>query len=286
MKSGTKDIRLGQFNKLRVVRSVEFGLYLDGGREGDILIPSRYVPEGTWIGDELEVFLYLDHEERLIATTEEPLAQVGDFAFLKVSWVNQYGAFLDWGLMKDLFCPFHEQKKKMEIGDSYIVHVHLDEESYRIMASAKVEKYLQKPKDDADLKHGTKVEILIWQKTDLGFKAIINNKYAGLIYSNEVFRHVQTGDRMNAYIDCIREDGKIDLTLQKTGREHTEEFSEKLLFYLQNNGGRCHLGDKSPADEIYERFNVSKKVFKHAIGDLYRKRLIVINEDGIRLIDN
>ncbi|MDO4818977.1 MAG: S1-like domain-containing RNA-binding protein [Prevotella sp.] len=275
-------LRLGQYNKLRVVRSVDFGLYLDGGREGDILLPTRYVPEGTRIGDELNVFIYLDHEERLTATTQEALAQVGDFAYLKVAWVNQYGAFLDWGLMKDLFCPFREQKKKMEMGESYIVHVHQDEESYRIVASAKVEKFLQKPSvENNGLEHGTKVNILIWQKTDLGFKAIIDNKYAGLLYENEIFRHVHTGDCMEAYIDHVREDGKIDLTLQKTGRSHTEEFAERLLFYIRNNGGRCHLGDKSPATEIYDRFGVSKKVFKQAVGDLYRRRLITITPEGL-----
>ena len=279
-------IELGKHNTLKVVKKVDFGPYLDGGDEGEILLPTRYVPEGTRIGDEIEVFLYLDNEERIIATTLEPLAQVGDFAHLKCAWTNQYGAFLDWGLMKDLFCPFREQKMKMEIGNSYIVHVHIDEDSYRIMASAKVEKFLKHINEETEkpaYKHGDKVKILVWQKTELGFKVIIDNQYAGLVYENEVFRHLTTGDRLDAYIDQVRPDGKIDVTLQHTGRQQTEEFSDQLLFYLQNNGGRCFLGDKSPADEIYDRFHVSKKVFKKAVGDLYKKRLITISEDGLKL---
>lgn len=277
-------IKLGDYNKLKVVKKVDFGLYLDGGEKaGEILLPTRYVPEGTRIGDELEVFLYLDNEERLVATTLDPLAKVGDFAFLKCSWVNQYGAFLDWGLMKDIFCPFREQKKKMEIGDSYIVHLHLDEESFRIMASAKVEKFFSTT--PPEYKHGDKVQILVWQKTELGFKVIVENQYPGLVYDNEVFRYLTTGDKLDAYIDQIRPDGKIDIMLQTTGRQHTEEFSEQLLYYLQNNGGRCFLHDKSPAEEIYERFHVSKKVFKKAVGDLYKKRLITINDNGLELIE-
>ncbi|MDO5446729.1 MAG: S1-like domain-containing RNA-binding protein [Prevotellaceae bacterium] len=277
-------IELGKFNKLKVVKKVDFGLYLDAGKDEDkILLPTRYVPEGTRIGDVLDVFLYLDADERLIATTLEPLAQVGDFAYLKCSWVNEYGAFLDWGLMKDLFCPFREQKKRMEIGNSYIVHVHIDEDSFRIMASAKVEKFMST--EPAPYKHGDKVKLLVWQKTELGFKVIIDNKYPGLIYDNQIFRNLHTGDRIEAYIDQVREDGKIDVMLQTTGRQHTEEFSDQLLFYLQNNGGRCFLHDKSPAEDIYDRFHVSKKVFKKGVGDLYKKHLIEITPEGIFLVE-
>lgn len=275
-------VELGKYNTLKVVKKVDFGLYLDGGEDvGEILLPSRYVPEGTRIGDEIEVFVYLDNEERLVATTQDPLAQVGDFAYLKCSWVNEYGAFLDWGLMKDLFCPFREQKKKMEIGEKYIVHVHLDEDSYRIMASAKVDKFLEK--DPAPYSNGDKVKLLVWQKTELGFKVIIDNRYPGLVYDNQVFRYLTTGDRLEGFIDQVRADGKIDVSLQTTGRQHTEEFSDQLLFYLRNNGGRCFLHDKSPAEDIYERFHVSKKVFKKGVGDLYKKRLITITPDGLLL---
>ena len=275
------EIHLGEINRLTVIKSVDFGMYLDGDQEGEILLPTRYVPEGLRIGDELDVFLYLDSEERLIATTEKPLAIVGDFAWLKVAWINEYGAFLDWGLMKDLFVPFREQKMRMEIGNSYIVHVHIDEESYRIVASAKVERYFSK--DFPEYENGDKVEILIWQKTDLGFKVIIDNKFGGLIYADEIFRHITTGDRMEAYIKTVREDGKIDVSLQPSGRLHTEEFSETLHQYLIAHKGVCDLGDKSPAEDIYDRFKVSKKVFKKAIGELYKQRVITISEEGIKL---
>ena len=276
-------IQLGAFNRLTIVKEVDFGLYLDGGDEGEILLPRRYVPATYKIGDEIDVFLYLDQDERLVATTEQPLAQVGDFAYLECSWVNEYGAFLNWGLMKDLFCPFREQKKRMEIGSSYIVYVTIDEESYRMMASAKVEHFLNK--DKPPYKAGDEVQILVWQKTDLGFKAIIDNAYAGLIYRDQIFKYVHTGDRMKAYVANVRTDGKIDLTLQHTGRQQTLDFSETLLTYLHEHGGTCDLGDKSDAEEIKARFEVSKKVYKKAIGDLYRRRLITISDGGIHLVE-
>ncbi len=276
-----KKILLGQKNLLKAAWKVDFGMYLEGDDEGKILLPARYVPEDLEVGDEIDVFVYLDNEERRVATTLEPKAMVGDFAYLEVAWVNEFGAFLDWGLMKDLFCPFREQKKRMEVGRSYIVHVHLDEESYRIMASAKVEKWLEN--DTSPLSVGDKVSALIWQKTDLGFKAIIENKYGALLYDSQVFKDIHTGDRVDAYITKIRPDGKIDIALQPSGRQHTEDFAEQLLHYLQYRGGRCRLGDKSSAEEIKEQFGVSKKTYKRAIGDLYKRRLITISEDGIEL---
>ena len=311
-----KKIQLGQKNRLKAAWKVDFGMYLEGDDEGKILLPTRYVPEDLEVGDEIDVFVYLDNEERRVATTLEPKAMVGDFAYLEVAWVNEFGAFLDWGLMKDLFCPFREQKKRMEAGRSYIVHVHLDEESYRIMASAKVEKWLENDKlakeyipsaekedtilsqrEKGDLSTpplgeagrglllpGSKVSALIWQKTDLGFKAIIDNKYGALLYDSQLFREIHTGDKVEAYITKIRSDGKIDIALQQNGRQHTEDFAEKLLHYLQYRGGRCRLGDKSSAEEIKEQFGVSKKTYKRAIGDLYKRRLITISEDGIELV--
>lgn len=277
-----KGIRLGDYNQLKVVKKVDFGLYLDGGDEGEILLPSRYVPEGSKVGDELTVFIYLDQEERPVATTEHPLAKVGDFAYLRVAWVNEYGAFLDWGLMKDIFCPFKEQKMRMVKDNYYIVYIKLDEESYRIMATAKVERYFAPqppsylPSDDVDL--------IVWQKTDLGFKVIIDNCYPGLVYENQVFRPLHTGDRLRGYISCMRPDGKIDVMLQPTGRQQTEEFANTLLNYLHDNGGHCNLGDKSPAELIADTFKVSKKTFKKAVGDLYRRKLITIADDGITLL--
>ncbi|MGP1481678.1 MAG: CvfB family protein [Hoylesella enoeca] len=277
-----KQIKLGEYNRLTIVKTVDFGLYLDGGDEGEILLPSRYVPKDYQIGEELDVFLYLDSEERLVATTEKPLAQVGDFAYLEVAWVNEYGAFLHWGPMKDLFCPFREQKMRMEMGESYIVFVHIDEESYRIVASAKVERYLQK--DVPPYVAGDEVDLLIWQKSDLGFKVIIDNRYQGLVYEDQVFKQIHTGDRMRGYISRVREDGKLDVTLQPTGYEQARVFSDTLLQYLKDHGGVCDLGDKSDAEAIKRRFQVSKKTFKKAVGDLYRRRLITITEQGIRLV--
>ena len=275
-------IKLGDYNKLIVVKTVDFGLYLDGGKAGEILLPSRYIPEGTQIGDELEVFIYLDQEERIIATTETPICKVGDFAYLEVKWVNEYGAFLGWGLMKDLFCPFREQKKKMELGESYIVHVHIDEESYRIVASAKVDRYLSK--EPCPYKHGEEVDLLVWQKTEFGFKVIIDNKYPGLIYSDQVFSYVHTGDRMKGFVNTVRPDGKIDVSLQRTGRQQTLDFSDTLLNYIKENNGVCPFGDKSEAEDIYREFQVSKKVFKKAVGDLYKKKLITISPLELKLV--
>ena len=275
-------IELGKFNQLEVVKQVDFGMYLDGGEEGEILLPTRYVPEDCKVGDWLNVFLYLDNEERLIATTLTPLVQVGEFACLEVSWVNQFGAFLNWGLMKDLFVPFSEQKMKMQVGNKYVIHAYIDDESFRIVASAKVDRYLSKEK--APYQPGEEVNILIWQKTDLGFKAIIENMYSGLLYDSEIFQTLHMGDTLKAYIKQVREDGKIDLILQKPGFEKVDDFSKTLYHYIADHGGRIGLNDKSPAEEIYDVFGVSKKTFKKAVGDLYKKRLILLHEDGIELV--
>ena len=206
-------LKLGAYNTLRIKKRTDYGLYLDGGDEGNILLPNRYVTPDMRIGDNLEVFIYLDQDERTIATTEHPIAKVGEFAYLECAWTNEYGAFLKWGLMKDLFCPFREQKKRMEIGKTYYVYIMEDEKTHRLMATAKVERY---------------------QKND--------------------------------------------------GRQRVLDFAEVLLRYLYEHDGKCDLGDKSPAEQIYERFQISKKDYKKAIGDLYRRRLIVISEEGIQLV--
>lgn len=275
-------MELGKINRLKVVKRVDFGFYLDGGLAGEILLPLKLAPAICQVGDELDVFLYLDSEERLIATTESPKAMVGDFAYLQVSWVNNFGAFLDWGLLKDLFVPFREQKMKMIKGHSYIVHLHIDEESYRIVASAKIEHYLSKempPYHDGDA-----VSILIWQKTDLGYKVVVDNQYGGLIYDNELFREIHVGERMNAFIKTVRPDGKIDVTLHKHGQAAIVDFSDILLNHLRNHGGKTNLCDKSPAEEIYALFGVSKKVFKRSVGDLYKRKLIELTDEGIKLV--
>jgi len=275
------NVILGKYNQLEVVKEVDFGVYLDGGDDGEILLPSRYVPEGCRPGDMLNVFIYLDNEERLIATTLQPLVQVDEFACLEVAWVNEYGAFLDWGLMKDLFVPFREQKMKMQKGHRYVIHAHVDEDSYRIMASAKVEKFLSK--EMPSYQPGEEVEVMAWQKTDLGYKVIVDNQFSGLVYQKEIFKALEPGMKMPAYVRQVREDGKIDLTLQKDGMGKVGDFSAELLQYIKSQGGHTPLNDKSAAEDIYDTFGVSKKTFKKAVGDLYKKRLIVLVEDGIRL---
>lgn len=278
------ELQIGRTCLLKVNRQVEFGFYLDGGEQyGEVLLPNGEIrPDiDVHIGEPLEVFLYLDTEERIVATTHMPLAQVGDFAYLEVAWVNNFGAFLHWGPLKDLFVPFREQKMKMMKGHSYIVHVHLDPETYRIMASAKVEHFLSQ--DFPLYRTGDQVELLIWQKTDLGLKAIVDGRYGGLLYDTQMFRTLRTGDRVKGYISQVRPDGKLDLSLQCPGQRGVEDFSAQLLRHLQMNGGQTPLGDKSPAEEIYALFGVSKKVFKKAVGDLYRQRLIEISDTGIRL---
>ena len=273
-------IKLGDYNTLRVLKEVDFGVYLDGYDE-EILLPTKYVPQGIRRGDEIEVFVYLDQEERLIATTERPLVKVGEFGHLEVAWVNRYGAFLRWGLMKDLFCPFGEQKKKMEVGSRHIVHVHIDDESYRIVASAKVDHYLSK--DIAPYGHNDAVDLLVWQKTEMGYKVIIDNTYQGLVYSNQIFRPIHTGDHLRGYIDQVRPDGKIDVMLQPSGRQQTVDFADTLTDYLIAHDGHCPYGDKTTPEIIKEVFGVSKKTFKRAIGDLYRRHIIVITDDGIKM---
>lgn len=274
-------IKLGKYNQLEVVKEVDFGVYLNGDEDGEILLPKRYVPEGTKPGDILNVFIYLDMEERLVATTLQPYVQVGEFACLEVAWVNQFGAFLNWGLMKDLFVPFREQKMKMQKGKRYVVYVHLDEESYRIVASAKVEHFLSTEKPD--YQPGQEVEVLVWQRTELGYKVIVENKFSGMLYHNEIFQPLEVGMRLTAFIKQVRPDGKIDLVLQKAGARKVDDFSEVLWQYIKDNDGFTPLNDKTDAEVIYHTFGVSKKTFKKAVGDLYKKHRIVLEEDGIHL---
>ena len=275
-------LKIGQYNTLTITRFTDHGAYLDAGKElGDILLPKQYVKPEMRPGTEVEVIVYLDQQDRLVATTEQALACVGDFAHLRVAWVNEYGAFLDWGLMKDLFVPFREQKMKMQKGHRYVIHAHVDEDSYRIMASAKVERYLSK--EMPSYQPGEEVEVMVWQRTDLGYKVIVDNKFGGLVYQKEIFKALEPGMKMSAYIRQVREDGKIDLTLQKDGLQKVGDFAEVLLQYIKDQGGHTSLNDKSAAEDIYDTFAVSKKTFKKAVGDLYKKRLIILVEDGIRL---
>ena len=275
-------IEIGKIHTLEIVKCVDFGLYLDGNDAGEILLPNRYIPENWNIGDFIDVFIYLDHDERLIATTQKPLAQVGDFACLKVVSVDKIGAFVDWGLMKQLLVPFREQKKVLKEGDTPVVYVYVDEKSHRIAASAKVDKFIDKNTPDSLV--GEEVELLIYRKTDLGYSAIINNQYSGLLYINEVFQPIYIGLKTNGYIKQIREDGKIDLSLTKPGIEKIDGFEKIIYHKLEQAKGFLPFSDKSEASNIYDKFEMSKKNFKKAIGSLYKKRLIDIEQAGIRLL--
>jgi len=245
-------------------------------------MPIRYVPEGTKPGDTVDVFIYLDSEDRLIATTEQPIAQVGDFALLECVSVNSIGAFLDWGLMKDLFVPFREQRQKMEVGYAYVVYIYVDEQTNRIVGSAKVEDYLDLVPHN--FTEGQEVDLVIYNQTDIGFKAIINNTHTGVIYTKDVFREVERGEKTKGYIKKIRADNKIDLIIDKPGYEKVDEVSKKILEKLKEQQGFIPLVDKSPAGEVYDMFGISKKTFKKAIGGLYKAQLITIEENGIKLV--
>jgi predicted RNA-binding protein (virulence factor B family) len=272
---------IGKVNTLRVVKEVDFGMYLDGGEHGEILIPKRYVPENTQPEDIIEVFIYLDSEDRIIATTEKPYIKIGEFAMLKVVSVTPMGAFLDWGLMKDLFVPFREQKQKMEDGKWYIVTMYLDSETKRLVASAKIEKFLDNL--PPDYRTGDEVDLLIAGETDLGYNAIINNKHLGVLYKNEVFQPLKRGDRIQGYIKKVREDEKIDLVLQKPGYGKIDDISQRIVDVLKNHAGFIPVTDKSDPDEVYNLFGVSKKTYKKAIGALFKLRIIDIEDKGIRL---
>lgn len=274
-------ILLGDYNTLRLVRFSDHGAYLDGGEVGEILLPNAYVTRQMRPGDEITVFLYLDQSERLTATTETPLARVGQFAFLRVAWVNEYGAFLDWGLQKDIFVPFREQKKTMEIDQSYIVFIYIDEETNRIVASAKVEKFML-PATTGRYHRGQQVELLVQQKTDLGFKVIVDNACSGMIYDNQILREPHTGDRLTGSVVTVRPDGKLDVALGTIGKTRFRDFADDLLDALRREGS-LPFTDHSSAEAIAERFGVSKKTFKRAVGDLYKRRLIIIEANGIRL---
>lgn len=272
---------IGSYNTLQVVKRVAFGLYLDGEEMGEILLPNRYVPDNAQIGDYLTVFVYTDGEDRPIATTAEPLAVVGDFAFMQVKSVASVGAFLEWGIMKDLLVPYSEQTVSLRTGQKVLVYVYLDNKTKRVVASAKWERYTEK-QDFSELEEGAEVDVLVASETELGYKVLINKRYTGLIYKNEVFSKINIGDSLTAYISKIRLDGKIDVRLKKSGYEAVAGESAKILEKLEKAGGFLPTTDKSPTEEIYEIYGVSKKVYKKAIGELYKKRIIVLESNGIR----
>lgn len=272
--------QLGQINHLKIVRKVDFGFYLDGENLGEILMPKRYIFPDMKIGDTIDVMVYLDGEERLLATTEIPFAQVGDFAYLKVNKIENVGAFLDWGLSKELLVPFSEQKVKMEEGKSYVVHVYIDKITDRITGSMKLEKFINKEKPEYTINQ--EVDLLIWTLTDVGYKAIINNQHIGVIYKNEIFRKISNGQKIKGYIKKIRDDDKIDLTLDKIGYTKIDSFAQLILNAIEKSGGFLPYNDKTDPEIIYNIFGMSKKVFKQSIGNLFKQRYIEITPEGIK----
>lgn len=275
---------IGRYNSLQVVKHTNFGLYLDGGADGEILLPNRYIPKDIPSEDEdwLNVFIYLDSEDKLLATTEKPKVQVGEFASLKVIEVNSIGVFLDWGLPKDLLLPYSEEKRTLQAGDYCVVHVYLDKHTRRITATARLDRYLDKT--PASYSVGQEVDLLVAEATDMGFKAIINNKHWGLIHKNEVFKFMRAGKQEKGYIKEIRTDGNISLSLQPVGEQAASSLNTKILGKLRENNGTLPVSDKSDPQVISNLFGVSKGNFKKAIGALYKQGHIVIHADRIELV--
>lgn len=276
-------LKPGKFNLLRVTKTTSFGVYLDGGSYGEILLPKRYVPKDCQVDSKLNVFIYLDSEDRLIATTETPRAQVNEVACLPVVAVNRFGAFLDWGLPKDLLVPRKEQAIPMQEGQSYVVCVYFDERTETIAASSRLELFLHEI--NSSFTPHQPVELMICERTELGFKAVIEATHLGLLYANEVFQPLRIGQRVQGYIKAIRPDRKIDLTLQLPSPVVQDAVAQKILDHLHAHGGTSTFTDKSSPDDIYREFQVSKAHFKRAIGLLYKQQQIVMGKDLIRLVE-
>lgn len=272
----------GKYNKLKIIKEVEFGMYLDGGENGEILLPRKYMPQGAKPGEEIDVFLYLDSEDRIIATTLRPYATVGEFAYLRVASVNNIGAFLDWGLPKELLVPFREQRVRMQPDKRYIVYIYHDIESGRIAASAKIEKYLGNIKPG--YKFNTPVKLLVYQKTDIGYKVTVDNMHYGMIYDNELYAPVHIGDKLDGYVKRVRADGKIDISLREQGYGSVETLARQILEELKKNRGELPLTDASTPEQIAAVFQCSKKNYKKAIGALYKEHKIEITPDKIKLL--
>lgn len=276
-------MKIGEINSLKVLRDTPHGIFLADEQGEDVLLPGKYLDGNEKEGDVKDVFIYNDSEDRLVATTEKPKIKLNELAALKVIDVNKNGVFLDWGLDKDLLVPFKEQNKKMQLGQTYVVKMYLDEETDRLVATAKVKKYLSN--ETLTIKPGDKADLLVFNKTDLGFEVIINNTHYGLVFRNEVFKTIKTGDRLEGFIKQIREDGKIDVSLQPDVAIHIENSNEVILKALNDGGGQLTLSDKSAPEEIYNKLHMSKKVFKRSIGSLYKQKKIKIEEGKIVLLE-
>ena len=274
---------IGERANLKILREKPFGLYLDGGELGEVLLPRREMPATWQVGGLVDVFLYRDSEDRPVATLQQPKAMPGEFARLRVVELTPVGAFLDWGLPKDLLVPFREQKARLEVGNFYLVYVRVDEASGRIVATTRLGRHLDLT--PPPWREGDAVDLILYGKTPLGYKAIINGSHSGLLFANEVFQKMQPGERVTGYIAARRADGKIDLTLQPPGRARVDDLESQILAEVAARGGFWALGDHSPAAEIHRELGVSKRTFKQATGALLRKRAITLDDKGIRLVE-
>lgn len=275
-------IKVGNYNTLKVIKEVDFGMYLDGGTD-EILLPNRYVPKGLKMHDDVTVFIYHDNEGRLIATTDKPVAVVGDIAMMEVNEITAHGAFLKWGIMKDVFIPISLQERKMHPGDKRLVQLFVDERTGRVTATEKIDKLLSNYQ--LTVKENDEVDITIFQQTDIGYKVIINNQHLGVLHYNEMFREVEIGDRMRGYIKKIREGNKIDVSPGVKGYAKVKNEEERIMDMLRNNNGYLPYNDKSDPEDIYTFFGISKKAFKITLGALYKKRLIEFTQTGVKLIE-
>lgn len=272
---------IGRMNRLNVVKEKEFGVYLDGDQLGEILLPKRYVPKGLRVGDSVDVFIYLDSEDELIATTLVPKVQVGEFAGLRAVAVNSVGAFFDWGLAKDLLVPFSQQKNRVEEGESHLLFVYLDQSTNRIVATTKIDPLLNR--QEPEYRTGEKVEIIVGDKTNIGFKCIVDSRYWGVLFFQDVVGRLYKGDKLSAYIKRVREDGKIDLSLQQTGYKKVTNILDLIMEHLEQNNGEMAMTDKSSPDAIFKEFKVSKATFKKALGALYKDQKILLSKDKVTL---
>jgi len=276
-------MKIGEINSLKVSRDTPHGLYLEDEKGDSVLLPGKYLKGDEKEGDIIDVFLYNDSEDRLVATTETPKIMLDEFGVLKVIDVTKHGVFLDWGLDKDLMVPFKEQNKKMVLDQSYVVRMYLDEDTDRLVATAKIKKFLSN--DSLSVEEKEKVDLIVFNQSDLGFDVIINEKHMGLLYRNEVFYPIATGDKISGFIKQIREDGKIDVSLQPAGSIHLDNSSTAILNALKSNDGILNVTDKSSPETIYAALHMSKKTFKRAVGNLYKQRKIKIEANHIALLN-
>lgn len=277
-------INIGAYNTLDIIRETDQGIYL-GDKEGnEVLLPNRYIPESYQIWDEIEVFVYLDNEERIVAVTDDPYVTRDNFALLRCSQVTQHGAFLDWGLVKELFCPFKEQAFKMKSGGWYLIYCYLDEETERLVASSKTNRFLDN--SVLSVQQFDQVDIIVSHPSDIGMNVIVNKKHLGLIYNDDIFKEISVGDELKGFVKKVRNDNKLDIVLGQVGYRKIEPNADIVMQHLQDNSdGFIPLNDKSSPEAIKREFQMSKKTFKKAIGTLYKKRLIQIESDGIRLVE-